>query len=249
VEQFLDATFEAEQDHFWFRGLTRFSAPLLEMALAGRQAPRILDCGFGTGANMARLARSGRTFGFDLAVAGARHARGRYGETRLAQASITSIPFASGTFDLVTAFDVLACLDEGDLPQALAEMHRVLKPGGALFLNTAALPLLRGSHAVFGLEVHRATRRPLKASLEAAGFRVVRLTYTNFSLFPLMVLVRLSQRLFGLSSPEESGMDIVVPPAIVNGPLSAMLAAESVALRVVNMPIGSSLLGLAFKAG
>lgn len=246
MEQFLDATFQAEQNHFWFRGLERFAKPLLEQALAGKPSPRILDCGFGTGANMAKLARSGQTFGFDLTRAGAAHARG-YGQTRLAQASVTSIPFASNTFDLVTAFDVLACIDEQDFPKALGEMHRVLKPGGALFLNTAALPLLRGSHAVFGLEVHRATRGSLKAAIERAGFRMARLTYTNFSLFPLMLVVRLSQRAFGLSSPEETGSDIVVPPAWVNEPLAGVLALESLALRVVDMPIGSSLMGLAFK--
>jgi ubiquinone/menaquinone biosynthesis C-methylase UbiE len=246
MDPLLNATYLAERRHFWFKGLERFSAPLLARGLAGRPAPTILECGFGTGANMAKLATHGRVFGFDITTAGVDFARD-YGQTRLAQASMTAIPFADASFDLVTAFDVLACLHERDLPTALAEVHRVLKPGGAFFLNTAALPLLRGSHSAFGQEVHRATRTRLRASLKAEGFTVVRLTYTNFTVFPLMLLVRLSQRFFGLASPEESGVDIVVPPAWVNGVLGGVLAAEAWALRYIDMPIGSSLLGLLVK--
>lgn len=246
MDRLLDATYLAERRHFWFSGLEWFSTPLIERATAGRANPRILDCGFGTGANMARLARHGRTFGFDLSLGGVDYAR-KYGQDRLVNASITSIPFADGSFDVVTAFDILACLNESQIDEALAEIWRVLSPGGAFFLNTAALSILRGSHAVFGQEVHRASRGPLRAKLEGCGFRVDRLTYTNFSLFPIMLVVRISQRAFGLSSPEESGADIVVPSEMVNAPLKALLALEAKALRAVDMPFGSSLMALAFK--
>jgi ubiquinone/menaquinone biosynthesis C-methylase UbiE len=246
MKPFFEATYLAEQRHFWFQGLERFSTPLIERALAGRARPLILDCGFGTGANMARLARYGEVTGFDVSMGGVEYAR-LYGQHRLARASITAVPFSSSTFDLVTAFDVLACLEEDEIGAALAEVWRVLKPGGAFLLNTAALGILRGSHAVFGQEVHRASRRSLRRMLERQRFRVDRLTYTNCSLFPLMIVVRASQRVFGLSSPEESGVDIVVPPRWVNEPLSAALALEARALRFVNMPLGSSLLGLAIK--
>ena len=246
TDPLLDATYLAEQRHFWFRGLAKFSQPLFDRAMAGRTAPRILDCGFGTGANMARMSKYGDVFGFDLSVGGVGYAR-RYGQTRLARASITAVPFADASFDVVSAFDILACLDEDQVGSALLEIHRVLRPGGALFVNTAALRMLRGSHAVFGQEVHRASRRSLTAQLQGANFEIDQMTYTNFSVFPLMLAVRSAQRAFGLSSPEESGVDIVVPPAWVNEPLSVLLAAEAAALRHVNMPIGSSLMALAFK--
>ena len=46
----------------------------------------------------------------------------------------------------------------------------------------------------------------------------------------------------GLSTPEETGADISVPPAPINRALTGLVAAESMALRYVNMPLGSSLL-------
>src|SRR4029453_12425674 len=103
-------------------------------------------------------------------------------------------------------FDVLACLDETSERAALLEMHRVLRPGGALLINTAALKFLRGQHAEFGYEVRRTTRTALRRALERADFQIDRITYTNFSLMPLVVPVRLSQRLIGLSTPEETGV-------------------------------------------
>jgi ubiquinone/menaquinone biosynthesis C-methylase UbiE len=261
MDRFLDATYRAETVHFWFRGLTRFSEPFIRKALARVSNPRVLDCGCGTGANMKRLSTyltrrsggapglakaEGMVTGFDLSWGGLQFARS-YEQRRIAQANITHIPFEDTTFDLVTAFDVLACLDEAAERAALAEMHRVLRPGGSILINTAALQFLRGQHAVFAYEVRRTTRALLGRALEHAGFRIERLTYTNFSLMPLVVPVRLFQRLIGLSTPEETGVDIVTPPAPVNAALSALVTLESKAVRYVNMPIGRSLLAVARK--
>ena len=250
TDRLLQATYRAEREHFWFRGLARFTAPLVAKALSGVERPRILDCGCGTGANMRRLAAlrpQAQVFGFDLSRDGLRLARS-YDQRRVARASATDVPFASAAFDLVTAFDLLACFDEAGQRRVLGEMRRVLRPGGALLVNTAALRSLRGQHAVFGGEVRRLRRRELRQLLEGSGFRVQRLTYTNFSVLPLVVSVRVAQRLLGLGDADRAGADIQVPAKPVNAVLSAALAAEAAALRVVDMPLGSSLLALAWRA-
>jgi ubiquinone/menaquinone biosynthesis C-methylase UbiE len=244
LDRLLAATRRVEARHFWFRGLRRFVRPLIEEATAGLPAARILDCGCGTGGNLAMLARHGTAVGFDLTWSGLQHARA-YGQRRVARASVTRMPFPDASFDLVTAFDVLYALPDSDEPLAIDEMFRVLRPGGRAIVNVAALQILRGNHAVFGQELRRSTRRRLRAMLERAGFAIDRLTYTNASLFPLMLVVRTTQRLAGLASPEEAGTDIAMPPAPVNALLSMAVTLDSVALRWMDMPIGSSLLCLA----
>jgi SAM-dependent methyltransferase len=246
MDRLLEATYRVEQQHFWWRGLRAFARPLVADALAARPNPRILDCGCGTGANLVMLGAFGRATGFDVAFRGLELAQ-QYGLTRLAQASITHMPFDSGTFDLVTAFDVLYSLPEAQEAAGLAEIFRVLKPGGVIVVNVAALRILRGNHSLFGAEVRRSTRRRLRGLLSGAGFRVTRLTYSNASLFPLMLAVRTGQRLVGLATPEEAGTDVVIPPAPINGLLSLLLRVEARALRVIDMPIGSSLLCVARK--
>lgn len=243
MDRLLDATARAERQHFWFRGFRRFVTPLLDRAAAGRADLHLLDCGCGTGNNLRMLRTYGRATGIDITLSGLAHAR-RQGERLVARASATTLPFSDEVFHIVTSFDVIYAFDDETAAAALAEMRRVLVPGGHLVLNVAALPILRGNHSVLGGEVQRYTRKGLRAHLERAGFAVDRLTYTNAAILPLVAGVRFAQRLGG---HRESGREMSVPAAPVNLALSALLAIEAVALRVVDMPIGSSLLALASK--
>jgi SAM-dependent methyltransferase len=239
MDRLLEATARAERHHFWFRGFRRFVEPLVADARSARGAPLdILDCGCGTGHNLTILGRHGRATGIDLTWTGLAAAH-RRGERRLARATATRLPFASGTFDLVTSFDVLYALSDDAERDAIGEMFRVLRPAGRLLVNVAALDALRGNHSILSGEVRRYSRGALRKKLETAGFRVLRSTYTNLTILPMVAVVRLAQRVTG---HVESNDEISVPAAPVNAALSALLALEASALRFVNMPIGSSLL-------
>ena len=246
MDQLLRATARAEANHFWFRGFRWFIAPMIERALAGRPAPRILDCGCGTGANLAFLDRYGVNYGFDLSEVGLYIARAA-GRTRVARASVTAVPFPSGVFDLVTSFDVLYSLQSADERQAVAEMFRVTRPGGFALVNVAALDVLRGNHSVLSREVRRYSRAGLRRLVAAAGFEIVRLTYTNVSLFVPMLAVRSVQRMWGLAREEHAEGEITVPVAPVNAALSGALWLESLWLSRFDNPAGTSLLCLARK--
>ena len=243
MDRLLEATARAERDHFWFHGFRRFVEPLLERATAGRRNPLILDCGCGTGNNLAMLRRYGRACGIDITWSGLAYAR-RRGEVRVARASATQLPFPAGSFDLVTSFDVLYAFNDEMERDALNEMYRVLRPGGQTIINVAALKILTGNHSVLGGEVRRYHRAELRDHLVRAGFTVLRITYTNFTLLPIVAGVRFAQRLAG---HQESTAEMTVPSLPVNTALSGLLALEAAALKVVNMPLGSSLLVLAEK--
>lgn len=247
MDRLLEATYQAERRHFWFCGFRRFVGPLLARAARGRTDLRLLDAGCGTGLNLALLSQHGEAYGFDLTWLGLRYGRER-GVRRLAQASVTDIPFGTATFDLVTSFDVVTALSHAEEARAFAEMWRVLRPGGRLIVNASALEWLRGSHSALAQEHHRHSKASLRRVVESAGFAIERLTYTNCSLFPLLLAVRTAQRGTGrVESGRFTGREIRVPWAPVNGGLSALLAGEAWLTRHVDMPIGSSVLCLAHK--
>jgi hypothetical protein len=143
---------------------------------------------------------------------------------------------------------VFQCLPDDVEVRAIREMARVLKPGGRVVMNVAALEVLRGRHSVLAEEVRRYSPGGLRRLIEGAGLRVDRLTFAHASLFPIMLPVRALQRLTGRNGQPESGeWEITVPPAPINAVLSAAVALEALALRVLNMPFGSSLMCLAHK--
>ena len=246
MDHLLRATAKAETTHFWFRGFRRFVTPLLKHAAAGRSGLQILDCGCGTGNNLELLGQFGRAFGFDLTAVGLQIAR-EAGRTRLARASIGAIPFPNRTFDIVTTFDVIYSLPAPIERAAVAEMLRVLKPGGFLIVNVAAMESLRGNHSVLSRELRRYSRESLAALLTDAGFSISRITYTNATILPLVYAARVAQRRRGLAAEAEADEDFRVPPAPVNALLSAALTMESWWLHVGSNPFGSSLLCLARK--
>ena len=249
MDHLLRATANAEARHFWFRGFRAFVTPLLRQAAAGHSrtgATRLLDCGCGTGANLALLNRFGRAYGIELSPVGIRIGR-QAGRTLLAQATVAAAPFPASSFDIVTSFDVLYSLDEKIEQAAIAEMFRVLKPGGFAVVNVAAMAVLRGDHSVLSHELRRYSRADLRARLAAAGFSVERITYTNATLFLPMLAARALQRRRGLRTEASAGHEIALPPAPINAGLSVLLWAESVYLRLFNAPAGSSLLCLARK--
>jgi SAM-dependent methyltransferase len=246
VDRLLELTYRAEQSHFWFRGFRQYMKPALARATAGIAQPRILDCGCGTGSNLEMLRPYGDATGFDLTRIGAEFAKAN--GHRVAQASISDIPFRSGIFDLATSFDVFQVLPDAVERSAIAEMWRVLKPGGWLLLHVAALNILHGKHSVLSEEHRRYTAASLRSLVEGAGFTIDRLTYDHFSLLPIMLPVRMWHRMTAKDGVVAAGEgEISVPVAPVNAALTALVSLEAVALRAINMPLGSSLMCLARK--
>jgi ubiquinone/menaquinone biosynthesis C-methylase UbiE len=217
---------------------------MLDAALRGGTVHVIVDCGTGTGRNLDWLQQYGLAVGIERSAVGLRLGRARRG--RLVQATVTALPVATASADLVTSFDVLYCLDDASEAQAVGEMFRVLKPGGIALINVAALDILRGAHSTLTHEVRRYTRTRLGARLEQAGFRLERLTYTNMATFPITLASRLADRLTGRAA-KGSAAEFTIPPAPINAILDAALAVEAGLARFVNLPVGSSIMAIARK--
>jgi arsenite methyltransferase len=114
-------------------------------ALGLRVGERVLDVGSGPGLLAAEMAQAvgpaGHITGLDVSDAMIAISQRRSGDLdgagRLSfvKADATALPFPDATFDAATSIQVYEYVT--DLPSALAELHRVLRPGGrALILDT-----------------------------------------------------------------------------------------------------------------
>jgi ubiquinone/menaquinone biosynthesis C-methylase UbiE len=106
---------------------------------------RVLEVGCGQGADLSQFALAGaETYGCDLTN---KHChisrdfvRALGANARVTRADARCLPYPSNSFDLVYSFGVLLLVPE--LDQAIAEIHRVLKPGGTvvtMFYNRQSL--------------------------------------------------------------------------------------------------------------
>lgn len=97
---------------------------------------RLLDAGCGPGLWTAFLADAGSdTIGVDIAAAFLDAARTSHPQCTFVHASVSDLPFDDAAFDGILAWYSLIHTSPADLPGALAELARVLRPGGSLLIG------------------------------------------------------------------------------------------------------------------
>ncbi len=116
----------------------RRAVALLRRATGLGPGARVLDVGCGAGRHLAELGRVGcRATGLDLSERMLAAARERAPEARLARGDMRALPFAAAAFDVATSyftsFGYFA--DERDDRRVLAEIRRVVEPGGFFLLD------------------------------------------------------------------------------------------------------------------
>jgi len=93
---------------------------------------RVLEAGCGSGLVLARLAEVGtEVFGVDISAGMLSHAREK--GLPVSQGNLLHLPYPDDEFDAVVSFKVLAHVEP--IRDAVAEMVRVVKPGGYLALE------------------------------------------------------------------------------------------------------------------
>ncbi len=178
----------------------RRQAAMLAGVLQGRAGPAVVvDLGCGDGSALAVAARrltAHRFAGIDWSAAALRRARGLGLTVLRAGVDAPGLPLADGAVDVVIMSELIEHLVDPD--QALAEVRRVLRPGGSLLLSTPNLAAwynrgllafgyqpvfsevsLRGVYGrpgrVVAGHLRLFTRRALAEFLAASGFRCVRI--------------------------------------------------------------------------
>jgi SAM-dependent methyltransferase len=218
-----------EPDYWWYRA----RADLLETVLGphlGRPV-RVLDVGSADGPSVGWMRGTGRRVALDLFPAGLTAGEGVCG-------SILDLPFADGVFDVVAAFDVVEHAQQDE--RAMAELVRVLSPGGRLLLSVPAYQWAWSDHDERAGHYRRYTRKRLSRLVEHAGLEVERATYAFGAVFPFFVAERIARRARQRAGrPSPPGLSPV--SSRVDRVLMGLSALDRRVLRRRDLPFGSSI--------
>jgi SAM-dependent methyltransferase len=153
---------------------------------------RVLDAGCGEGVLVEEFAGRLEIEGVDA----------HYSSDRVRSGSLTSLPYSDATFDRALCLDVLEHLTFEEQPRALAELHRVLRPGGELLVSVPNLAhlqsrvhfLLAGRLIRTASEIKHPGDRPIAEYLDIAQRAGFVLTGRS-GIFPTIpVLTRIIRR-------------------------------------------------------
>ena len=229
-----------QPDYWWYRARSQMLHTVLGPYVGTPQ--RVLDVGSADGPSVGWLTAPQKV-SLDLDSRGLRPPAGVCG-------SVLALPFADAAFEVVGAFDVVEHCDPEDV--ALAELRRVLEPGGRLLMSVPAYQWAWSDHDVANGHHRRYTRPRAVAALESAGFEVVRSTYGFASVFPAFVAERAIRGLKRrLSRAADAGpADVVdVPPvgARLERALLGLCRWDERLLARRDLPFGSSVFLAAVK--
>ena len=200
---------ELEDAHWWYRE----RRDLLRRMVAGRTPGGALDIGAAGGGNTRVLRAAGWSVAaLEYGADGAQVAAER--GLAVVRGDATALPVADDSLDLVVAFDVLEHIVDHDA--AVAEVRRVLRPGGEFLVAVPADPRLWSEHDVAVDHVRRYTRATLSGVLERGGFEVESLRSWNVLLRPVVALRR----------RRASGSDLERLHPVVNAGLRAVVTVE-----------------------
>jgi len=169
VQYASDANLSARQAIYRFQQpRVRNAAWAVDLAGLGGDE-RVLDIGCGNGLHLAELARQehrGPVVGADLSP-GMLTSAAQHASAPLLMADAQRLPFADDAFDCVFAMHMLYHVPDRDL--ALAEIRRVLRPGGVMLAVTNSRRHLEELNEMVG-----ATRAYLTFSSESGGAELAR---------------------------------------------------------------------------
>lgn len=232
-----------EDRMWWYRGLRRLVVDQLARALSNSRANGpVLDAGCGTGGMLHAMGPgvAGRpTIGLEYDPVAAGLAMAKAGRP-VASGSVNEMPLRDGALGGYVSLDVL-CHANVDPARALKEAHRCLGPGAIAVFNLPAYAWMLSAHDRRVHNSRRFTRSQARALLTEQGFRILRASYWNTLLFPLMLLHRLVER-------DDAESDVRDYPRWLDTIFSTALAAERAVIGAgLSLPFGGSLMVVAVR--
>ena len=157
--------------------------------------PFVLDVGCSSGFFLDTLRAecpNARLIGADFLPEPLHALAARLPDVPILQFDLTTCPLPDACLDGVTALNVLEHIK--DDVQALAQIRRILKPGGLVHIEVPCNPNLYDIYDEQLLHHRRYHFREIAGKMQQAGFEIVRGTHLGFLAYPLFAMVKRRNR-------------------------------------------------------
>lgn len=227
--------YNLEKYHWWF-----VSRQTLLFALINRlkfTAPAILEIECGTGNNILRLSKIGKTFGTDMSDKSLEFCK-KMGMGDLVNSSAENLSFKDKTFDIVICLDTLERVYEQQ--KTLREIKRVLKEGGRAIITVAAFKSLWSQHDEASGNLRRYRKESLIKEFLQSGLYVEEINFFFFASFFIVAVLRIIRKLFFRYHPFISDTT-TLPPKPLNEFLKLLFQLEAHLAMHLPIPFGTTL--------
>jgi ubiquinone/menaquinone biosynthesis C-methylase UbiE len=235
-----DVENKVESFHWWFAVRRK----LIKSIISSIHIPLnhfVLDIGCGAGSNLKVLLSSGiHAIGIDRSIY-ILSLLSKKIECPLVNGDLTKLPIRANSVGLIIAMDILEHLD--DDAKGINEFYRVLIQGGIIFITVPAFTFLWGIQDIVTGHKRRYSRKEILKKLRGAGFDILKSSYFNFILFPLILLARRLIRLLGLKIESENKINF----PLINFFLKSIFSLEVYLLKYISFPFGVSFFCIARK--
>jgi SAM-dependent methyltransferase len=239
--EFFPALHEVERTHFWF--LSRNAVIAWAIRRYFPDARTFLEVGGGNGQVTRAVQRACpgmRLTVSEVFLEGLVAAKASIEGIDFVQADLRHLPW-EGEFDLIGAFDVLEHVRDHD--DAVAQMHRALRPGGGIVITVPQHQWLWTDVDDIAKHQRRYSRRDLLELLQRAGFRVRRVT----SFVSLLLPVFIAARRWRYTTPANAAGLFEISP-LANRIGHGVMSFEHALIRAgLSLPAGGSLLAVATR--
>jgi len=203
---FEDKYLEIQKNWWWFSG----RRDLILQLISDISYEKVLEIGCGSG----ELSKYQKNYtGIDISPKSSKFIVG----------DAQKLPIKDNSFDLILLLDLLEHTDD---KVVIEEVYRVLKPNGYVIITVPAFMFLWSQHDIDNHHVKRYRRGELPLS----KFELLKFTYWNTILFPMMVLAKRKKK------------QLTVLPKTINYILESVLKIENYLIsKNIILPIGVTL--------
>ena len=234
--------YQMERQHWWFVIRAKIILERIQKLSNPNGSLKILNVGVATGRSTELLEKFGEVTSLEYDQDCCEFLRQEL-HIPVIQGSVLDLPFESGSFDLVCAFDVIEHVEDDQ--QAVKELKRVCKDQGLVVVTVPAFMQLWSHHDVVNQHYRRYVLKQLKQLFDDKTHKTIYYSYFNTFLFiPIWFFRQLSRILPQKWARKESGSDfsVINSKSFLNKIFYTIFNTECIWLRYGRFPFGVSII-------